>query len=200
MITILDAGISNVGSLRNMLKKIGQKVTIAQDAETLAQADRLILPGVGAFDAGIKRLQESGLTETLNDLAHRRAIPILGVCLGMHLMCRSSEEGSMPGLNFFDADVKEIKATNDLKVPHMGWNKTTPITDHKLMQGDNNIRFYYVHSFHVACDHAQDIMATTQYGNTLTAGIAKDNIMAVQFHPEKSHRFGMQLLSNFAEV
>ncbi len=200
MITILDAGISNIGSLQNMLKKIGEKVIVTRDIEVLSKAERLILPGVGAFDAGIQRLHDAGVIDTLNDLAYRRAIPILGICLGMHLMCRSSEEGTLKGLGFFDADVKKINTGNTLKVPHMGWNNTHPCNDHPLMHSDDKMRFYYVHSFHPHCDHQGDRIATARYGQDLTVGLAKDNLMAVQFHPEKSHRFGMRLLSNFAKI
>lgn len=200
MITILDAGISNVGSLQNMLKKIGQKVVIARDTETLARAERLILPGVGAFDTAMTRLDEGGYIDVLRDLAMNRKIPILGICLGMHLMCRKSEEGTKDGLCFFDADVKKIEPLNGLKVPHMGWNTTQIKSDHALMHGDDDMRFYFVHSFHTCPDDAHDCVAIAPYGQDLCAVIARHNLMAVQFHPEKSHRFGMRLLSNFTEV
>jgi len=203
LITIVDYGVGNLGSIINMLKKVGVKAGIASDPALLKQAEKLILPGVGAFDAGMKKLMDTGLAELLNELVLEKKIPVLGLCLGMQLMTKRSAEGAEAGLGWLDAETIRFKfgAENaHLKVPHMGWNTLEIRRPHPLVaELGAEARFYFVHSYHVVCAEEDDVVAYTDYGYPLAAVISKDNIMGAQFHPEKSHKFGMQLLKNFAE-
>jgi len=203
MIVIVDYGLGNIGSIVNMFKKAGVAATISSDPAVIEKADKLILPGVGAFDAGMKNLETRGLIPLLNFRVLEQQTPILGVCLGMQLLCKWSEEGQLPGLGWLDAEVVRFKFdsnSGDLKIPHMGWNTLTAHTPHPLfadLEAEN--RFYFVHSYHVVCADQSNVLAQTNYGFDFTAAVVKDNIMGVQFHPEKSHKFGMRLLKNFAD-
>jgi len=204
MIVIIDYGLGNLGSVANMLKKIGVQAVVSSDPVVIASADKLILPGVGSFDTGMKNLKERGLLSLLNDRVLNDKISILGVCLGMQLLGKRSEEGLLPGLNWLDAETIRFKFEDDkanLKIPHMGWNTLNVCQRHPLLAGlelDN--RFYFVHSYHVACKNPPNILAQTTYGFDFTSAVLKENIMGVQFHPEKSHKFGMRLLKNFVEA
>lgn len=204
IIAIVDYGMGNLGSVANMLKKISIKATITSDAAMISQADKLILPGVGAFDSGMKNLEERGLLPVLKTKVLDEKTPILGLCLGMQLLALRSEEGMLPGLGWLDAQVLKFNfaATNfNLKVPHMGWNNLTIRQPHSLFTDfDVDPRFYFVHSYYLDCANHQDILATTHYGFEFTSVVGKENILGVQFHPEKSHKFGMKLLQNFAEL
>jgi len=203
MIVIVDYGVGNLGSLRNMLKKIGREAVISQDPQVVGQAEKIILPGVGSFDHAIENLRSTGLVSVLNESALGRKIPVLGVCLGMQLMTGRSEEGVLPGLGWIDAETVRFRfdeSRRHLKVPHMGWNTirvrgANPLFE-EMAEGS---RFYFVHSYHVQCRAGADVLATTDYGGDFVSAFARDNIAGVQFHPEKSHRFGMRLLKNFAE-
>jgi imidazole glycerol-phosphate synthase subunit HisH len=203
MITIINYGLGNIGSLFNMLRKVGAEVIISADHEAIAKADKLVLPGVGSFDAGMERLKEKGLIPVLQKRVLEGKIPILGICLGMQLLCKRSEEGQLPGLGWLDAETVHFKFEDDnanLKVPHMGWNQIAIKQAHPLFDElESNNRFYFVHSYHVVCANPDNNLATTSYGFDFTSAIVKENIMGVQFHPEKSHKFGMRLLKNFAE-
>ena len=201
MITIVDYGMGNLGSIRNMLKKIGVDAEISSDAERVAAATKLILPGVGAFDAGMENLERSGLTAVLGERVSRAAVPILGICLGMQLMARGSAEGARPGLGWIDAEALRFQpADPSLKVPHMGWNVARPVRPSPLTEAlPDEARFYFVHSYHVRCQKPEDVLLTTPYGEAFHSGFHRGNIWGVQFHPEKSHKFGMHLLRNFAE-
>lgn len=204
MITIIDYGMGNLGSIKNMLKKIGFDATISSNIKLIKDAKKLILPGIGAFDAGMKNLDGLGLIPVLNNIVLNNKIPILGICLGMQLLTKSSEEGNIRGLGWIDAQTVRFKfdeKNNDLKVPHMGWNtvqlnKESPLFEEMFAEP----RFYFVHSYHVICNNEQDILTTTHHGYKFASSIQKDNIMGVQFHPEKSHKFGMKLLKNFVEL
>lgn len=204
MIGILEYGMGNVGSIKNMLNRISVASKLVSDPTLLANFDRLILPGVGAFDAGMTRLVQSGFRSKLDELA-QQGMPILGICLGMQLLGRGSEEGRLPGLGWIEADVVRFKvdaasATHRLKVPHMGWNVVNPISEPQLFQGlVIEPRFYFVHSFHMVCDDPSDVIASVDYGGLVTAAVRHGNIQGAQFHPEKSHKFGMKLLENFAK-
>ena len=205
MIAIIDYGLGNLGSVQNILKKIGYRDSvITSDHSTIKEAQKLILPGVGSFDNGMKKLKDLGLTVLLREEIKSKSKPILGICLGMQLMTNSSEEGVLPGLGFFDADTKKFNFTDGqlkLKIPHMGWNEVHFIADSPLLKNmEKENRFYFVHSYYVKCNDPGDVLITCNYGSEFTCGIQKDKIFGVQFHPEKSHRFGMQLMKNFVEL
>lgn len=199
MITIIDYGMGNLGSIANMIKKVGHKSIITSDIEEIKKARKLILPGVGAFDNGMKHLKDSGLIEVLNKKVLIEKTPILGICLGMQLMTNSSEEGKLAGLGWIDAQAKKF-VSDELKIPHMGWNivkhkKTSKLFD----ENGTEKRFYFVHSYCVSCNNKDDILTTTPYGHDFISSFEKENIIGVQFHPEKSHKFGMNLIRNFVE-
>ena len=202
MIVIIDYGMGNLGSIANMLKKVGAKAVVSSDAAVIERADKLVLPGVGAFDNGMKNLAERGMIPLLNAKVLQDKTPILGLCLGMQLFTRRSEEGELPGLGWLDAETVRFKfdAThNHLKIPHMGWNTLQICRSHPLFTDlDVENRFYFVHSYYVDCADAPMVLARTHYGYDFASAVAKENIVGVQFHPEKSHKFGMKLLRNFA--
>jgi glutamine amidotransferase len=201
MITIVNYGMGNLGSVLNMFKKIGVQAEIVENPAELVQASKILLPGVGSFDKAMSRIQETGFKEVLDQKALVEKVPVLGICLGMQLLTRGSEEGVLPGLGWVDADTIRFPSTQGLKVPHMGWNIVIPSAPSKLTQNlPEESRFYFVHSFRVNVDHQENSILKTQYGITFDAAIQKDNIYGAQFHPEKSHKFGMQLLRNFASL
>jgi glutamine amidotransferase len=203
IIVIIDYGLGNLGSMANMLKKASARAMISSDPAVIAQADKLILPGVGAFDTGMKNLEAHGLIPLLNAQVQEEKVPILGVCLGMQLLSRRSEEGQLTGLGWLNAETIRFKFdyTNaNIKIPHMGWNRVTVCQPHSLFSGlEAENRFYFLHSYHVVCSDPDNVLAQTTYGFDFISAVVKDNIMGVQFHPEKSHKFGMRLLKNFAE-
>lgn len=200
MVGIINYGLGNLGSIQNMLKVIGEKAVISFDPEELDKCDRYILPGVGAFDAGMKKLNESGLTDYIKKKANEKK-PILGICLGMQLLGRESEEGILPGLGLIPFDNIRFKLDDtDLKVPHMGWDIVDFKQDNPLLKGLTGIqRYYFVHSYHAQCDFNENVLMTCDYGYEFAASVVKDSIIGVQFHPEKSHNFGMSLLRNFVK-
>jgi len=206
MITVVDYGMGNLGSVLNMLRKIGSDAELTNEPARVAGASKLILPGVGAFDQGVAALERLGLARALRVAVLEHGAPILGICLGMQLLGRRSEEGVAEGLGFVEAEAIRIRNRNtgdpdrQLRVPHMGWNDVRPTRRHPLVHELDQARFYFVHSFHVVCNAESDILLETTYGDTLTAAYAHGPIMGVQFHPEKSHKFGMALLKNFAEL
>jgi glutamine amidotransferase len=201
MITIVDYGLGNLGSIQNMLRRIGVDNVVTRDVGQVARATKLILPGVGAFDAGMRNLREFGLFGVLNEKARQEKVPVLGICLGMQLMTAASEEGILPGLGWVDASVRRFSSASGRKVPHMGWRQVEARKDCGLVAGlETGARFYFVHSYFVACASPEDVLLTADYGATFDAAFAAGNIMGVQFHPEKSHRFGMRLLRNFAAL
>lgn len=201
MIAILDYGLGNLGSISNMLKVIGERPKITSDIDTIEKADGIILPGVGAFDAGMEKLNESGLADLVKSEAYKGK-PILGICLGMQLLGRSSEEGEIPGLDLIPFECKRFAFKDQaLKIPHMGWDVVDFRKEHPLLEGINDQqRYYFVHSYHAVCDHDENVLMTCDYGYEFAAAVVKDNVMGVQFHPEKSHNFGMALLSNFVKI
>jgi len=203
MIAIVDYGIGNLNSIRNMLLKIGAKCAITSSPDEIVNARKLIMPGIGAFDAGMSRLTASGLIPILNEQVLARRTPVLGICLGMQLMTRGSEEGALPGLGWVDATTRRFDRAADptLKIPHMGWNVARPAKESPLLQQcPEEPRFYFTHSYYVSCQNPQDRLLNVRHGaTTFDAGFEHGNLMGVQFHPEKSHRFGMWFLKNFAE-
>ena len=199
MIIIADYGMGNLGSVLNMFKRIGVEAQISSDLEVISRASKILLPGVGAFDTAMSRICEMGLKEILNKKALFEKVPILGICLGMQLLTNRSEEGKLPGLGWIDGEALSFKQRISLKVPHMGWNIAKATKQSCLTKGlEDDARFYFVHSYYVnAPNHS---IMQTNYEIDFESAIAKDNIFGAQFHPEKSHKYGMQLLKNFADI
>ncbi len=199
-VTIPALPIGNAAAVANMVRMCGGEAIITANPQDLLHARRVILAGVGAFDAGMCALERGGWLEYVHKIAQEGEVAILGICLGMQLMCRSSEEGVLPGLGWFDAVVKRIQPppTLGLKVPHMGWNTIRILNPHAtLAKTHDEQRFYFVHSYHVVCDNPSDAVATVSYGGDLIASIARNRLIGVQFHPEKSHRFGTEFMKRF---
>lgn len=201
MITIVDFGMGNHGAVRNMLKKLGVASRLSSKAEDIASATKLILPGVGAFDNAMQNLASLSLIEVLHQRVRHDRVPVLGICLGMQLLSHRSEEGKLPGLGWIEAETILFSLKDkfpNLKIPHMGWSEIQPQRDSPILAGlEHDARFYFVHSYHVRCNNRADVVATATYGEPFTAIVQQEHIFGAQFHPEKSHRFGLQLLSNF---
>jgi imidazole glycerol-phosphate synthase subunit HisH len=200
-IVIIDYGLGNLGSIKNMLKKIGSEAAISSSISDIQEAEKLILPGVGNFDQGMRNLEASGFLPVLKDKVIQKKTPILGICLGMQLFARKSEEGESTGLGWIDAEVVRFKFDDKerhLKIPHMGWNlveirQKNPLFEEMYPEP----RFYFVHSYHVACRKEEEVLTQTFHGYKFVSSVKKENIYGVQFHPEKSHKFGMKLLDSF---
>jgi glutamine amidotransferase len=198
MIVIVDYGLGNVGSVANMLRKAGARARVSASCADIDAADKLILPGVGHFDSGMGKLHEAGLLPALNEQVLGRGKPVLGICLGMQMMTRGSEEGSRPGLGWIDATTHRFPDLAGLRVPHMGWNTVQPENRASLFaRGGDAERFYFVHSYFVKTADPEHVAATCGYGIDFAAAFQANNIFGVQFHPEKSHWFGMTLLKRF---
>ena len=203
MIVIVDYGIGNLASVLNMFKKIGVKdVYISSDKAVIEKATKILLPGVGAFDAGMLNLEKSGLIPLLNKKVLEQKTPVLGICLGMQLLTKKSEEGVKNGLGWIDAEtVKfDFNSSLKLKIPHMGWNYIKVNKANPLIDTESKNRFYFVHSYYVKCFDETQSIATSNYGIDFTCMVNKGNIYGAQFHPEKSLKFGMKLLENFAKL
>jgi glutamine amidotransferase len=204
MIGIIDYGLGNLASIRNMLRRIGVQSVISGDRAVLQRTDALILPGVGAFDAGVSNLKDSGLWEFLNERVLQDRTPVLGICLGVQLLTEGSDEGQLSGLGWIKGrtiafDRSRLKPED--KIPNMGWRdiqitRATALTDNLPLEP----RFYCVHSFHLSCQDPADEIISCEHGYSITVGVQRDNIWGVQFHPEKSHKFGMKLLENFSKL
>ncbi|HUP59823.1 MAG TPA: imidazole glycerol phosphate synthase subunit HisH [Thermoanaerobaculia bacterium] len=203
MIVIVDYGMGNLGSILNMLRKIGAKATISRERAEIEAADKLVLPGVGAFDAAMRQLNESGLKDVLDEMVLVRRKPAIGLCLGMQLLTEGSEEGGLAGLGWIKGVTKRFRFPAELahlKVPHMGWNSVRTADGKRIVQDlYEPSRFYFVHSYYVALADPADAAAWTHYGHDFVSIVEKEHIMGTQFHPEKSHKFGLRLLRNFAE-
>ena len=200
MLTIVDYGVGNLTSILNMMTKGGEKVRISGDHDYIADATKLLLPGMGHFDNCMQRLHSSGLLPILKRKVFIDKIPVLGICVGLQMFMNSSEEGNEPGLGWVNGRTirfKTEKIGNLLKIPNMGWLDVIPVKSSPLLEGLEGSRFYFAHTFHVEPEDKDDILLMAEYGYRFTAGVEKDNIIGVQFHPEKSHRFGMKLLTNF---
>ncbi len=202
MVTIVDYGLGNLASIQNMIKKIGGNSVISSSVDQINDAKKLILPGVGHFEKGMENLNKSGLIPTLNNLVLEKKIPILGICLGMQLMTSKSEEGNVAGLNWIKADTTKFNLNSTkFKIPHMGWSNVNFKQDEVIAENlYQKARFYFVHSYFVQCANQEDVLGETIYEFPFHSAVKKDNIIGVQFHPEKSHKFGMQLLNNFLNI
>ena len=204
MIGIIYYGSGNVQAIATIYKNININYQVISKPEDLDKADKLILPGVGAFDATMQKLIDSGLKDKLNELVLDKKVPILGICVGLQVMGYKSDEGKLPGLGWIAGKVSrfdETKIKFKPKLPHMGWNTINDVQNHKLFEGiDHDFGFYFVHSFYFACEKEQNILTTSNYGVEFTSSIYANHIFGTQFHPEKSHGNGVQLFKNFAEL
>ncbi len=202
MIKIINYGSGNVQAIANIYKRLNINYSIADKPEDLHSATKMILPGVGAFDYTMSQLIESGFKKQLNSLVLKKKIPILGICVGMQIMAKKSEEGKLEGLNWISATVKKIDTadfTHKPYWPHMGWNSITSPVKHNLLKNINKERgFYFLHTYYFSPDHDSNILTQTNYGKTFVSAVYKDTIYGVQFHPEKSHNNGIELFRNFA--
>jgi glutamine amidotransferase len=198
-VSIVNYGIGNTGSICNMFRKLRIDAEVVSSPISLSRAKRLILPGIGAFDACMHALDSSGLRDSIHEFASTQR-PLLGICVGMQMLTLDSEEGNMPGLGLIHAHTRRFPDGAGLRIPHMGWNTIEwTATDHPLAKEfANDSRFYFVHSFRVICESAENSLAVCTYGGEFSAAIVRGNIAGVQFHPEKSHRFGLRVLGNFA--
>ena len=202
MLVIIDYGIGNVASVYNMFKKIGvSEVVVSSDIKIIEKAKKIVLPGVGAFDKGMENLENAQLIPILNKKVMEDKTPILGICLGMQLLTKQSEEGIRSGLGWIDAKTIQFKPDSSfgLKVPHMGWDYISVTRENKLLENVKQ-RFYFVHSYFVKCTYAEHSIATCNFGGDFTCSVNKENIYGTQFHPEKSLNFGMKVFENFAKL
>jgi glutamine amidotransferase len=204
MITIIDYGLGNIMAFHNVYKRLNIPAAVARAAKDLEGASRLILPGVGSFDHAMELLAASGMRERLDELVLEHRLPVLGICVGMQILARSSEEGRYKGLGWIDGAVRRLHAERpetSLRLPHMGWNDVAPVTDSVLFAGlERDARFYFLHSYYFECAGRDSVLAETDYGSAFACAVHSRNIFGVQFHPEKSHQWGTRLLRNFAEV
>ena len=202
MITIIDYGMGNLGSVFNMFKKNGVASKITSDLEEIKSATKLLLPGVGSFDKAMQRINTSGIKDVLDNKVITEKTPILGICLGMQLLTNSSEEGVEKGLGYVNASTKRFTfQDNKMKTPHMGWNLVHKSNKSKLTEGlIQESRFYFVHSYYVEVEQPKNSILKTNYGLEFDSAIQNKNIYGAQFHPEKSHKFGMKLLQNFSKI
>ncbi len=203
MIAIVDYGMGNGGSIQNMIRRIGGDAVLTSDPAVVAAAEKLILPGVGAFDKAMEHLETLGLLPVLHESVRVRGVPILGICLGMQLFSEGSDEGHRPGLGWIEGRTRRFAFPGPTppRLPHMGWNNITLTQRHPLFEGlEDDARFYFVHTYHVTCESAEDVVASSNYGIPFTSAVARGNVMGTQFHPEKSHRFGLALMRRFVEA
>lgn len=204
MITLIDYGVGNIFAFQNVYKRLNIPTKIAKTAADLEDAEKLILPGVGAFDYAMEQLNSSGMRQKLDELVLEKKIPVIGICVGMQMMGNRSDEGITDGLKWIDADIKkfdEYLIQQRTKLPHMGWNDVSPIVGHSLFEGlEQEAIFYFLHSYYFKCHNADDSIAVTDYGISFSSAVNSDNVYGIQFHPEKSHHYGEKLLHNFAKL
>lgn len=204
MISIIDYGLGNVQAFVNVYQRLDIAVNIAKSINDLRDTSKLILPGVGSFDTAMQKFNSSGLRDGVEKMVMEHKMPILGICVGMQMLANSSDEGGMPGLGWVDGKVvkfDKLKNSSNQIVPHMGWNKIEPKLNEDLFKNmDGNFRFYFLHSYFFDCLNESNVLSTTDYGFKFTSSVKKNNIYGVQFHPEKSHHFGVQLLQNFSNI
>ena len=200
-IIVVNSGIGNLASVANMIRKVGGEAKISSSPDEIQQARKLVLPGVGSFDVGINALKEHSLDAAVKAAVKENDSMVLGICLGMQLLFESSEEGDQPGLGLIQGHIRHFRLTDlKLRIPHMGWNIVKPNHPSSLFDIDDEQRFYFVHSYHADCANPEDISAFTHHGYDFVSAVERGNVMGVQFHPEKSHRFGMALFKRFIEL
>lgn len=208
-VVVVDYGVGNVASIRNMFHRLGVTCEVSRDPAVLRAAERLLLPGVGAFDAAMSTLRGHGLEPVVRAHALEKKRPLLGICLGMQMLFEGSEEGTEKGLGLVPGTVRRFPDTPGLKVPHMGWNEVQPRGEARLFRPRRDegfeelelpLAYYFVHSYFVACRDEADVACTARHGLEFCAGVERGNVYGMQFHPEKSHRYGMLALKNFAEL
>jgi glutamine amidotransferase len=204
MIAIIDYGLGNVRAFANVYHNLNIPVIIAKKGDNLKEATKMLLPGVGAFDFAMQRLNSSGMREVIDHKVLIDKIPIIGICVGMQMLARKSEEGILPGLGWIDGEVKKFILPSDsssMRIPHMGWNNIQPLHPNDLLKGmDNESRFYFLHSYYFKCSNPLDAITTTNYEGEFESAVNSNNVYGVQFHPEKSHQWGIRLLENFAKL
>jgi len=203
MIVVVDYGMGNLRSITKAFERLGLEAKVSSEKAVIKSASRLILPGVGHFANGMKNLVDLGLIETLEEKILLDKIPILGICLGMQLLTKFSEEGNIEGLGFIDANTVRFSfdtKNNHLKIPHMGWNKIIISNKDRILDNIKSTYFYFVHSYHVVCNNKEDVLTTTSFGYQFDSSLKRDNIYGMQFHPEKSHSSGLKLLENFSKI
>jgi glutamine amidotransferase len=203
MIKIVDYGVGNIRALLNAYKRLNIYVSAGSTAEDLRGASKLILPGVGAFDNAMELLERSGLRDALDEMVLRQGVPVLGVCVGMQMLAHSSDEGCQPGLGWIPGRVRALKGLGGegMMLPHLGWNDVRPVSPSRLFkQLESDARFYFLHSYYMECERQGDVAAVCHYGSDFACAVSTGSIHGVQFHPEKSHHYGTQLLKNFAEL
>ena len=204
MMTIVNYGLGNIKAFINVYSQLHIPVAIATKAGDIEKATKIILPGVGAFDHALQRLDQLDMRHILDEMVLHRKVPVLGVCVGMQILAYSSEEGNLPGLGWIDGVVKRFKFSSlkeQLNVPHMGWNDVKPLKINGLFNGlHNEARFYFLHSYYFHCQKNKDIVAVTDYGGEFACAVNSGHVFGIQFHPEKSHHWGIRLLDNFAKI
>ena len=204
MITIIDYGVGNVFAFQNVFKRLSIPSKIAKCENDLMGSSKLILPGVGHFDYAMSQLNNSGMRDRLDELVLKEKIPVIGICVGMQMMAKKSDEGTLDGLRWIDAYVKkfdEATINHHTKLPHMGWNDVKPNENHPLFKGlEQEAIFYFLHSFYFKCSNQENSISKTDYGINFSSSVQHDNIYGIQFHPEKSHSYGESLLKNFANL
>jgi len=204
MITIIDYGLGNIRAFVNVYNRLNIKTKIAHTFEDLQDVSKIILPGVGAYDQAMTLLNASGMRDKLEMLVIEQKVPVIGICVGMQILSKSSEEGSLPGLGWIDGVVKKFDPNTipyKTRLPHMGWNTISPRNENLLLKGFSDVtRFYFLHSYYFECKEINDVIATSEYGNKFISAVNHENIYGIQFHPEKSHFNGVNLLHNFANL
>lgn len=204
MIAIIDYGVGNIRAFTNIYRQLDIPIKIARKVDDLTYVSKIILPGVGAFDHAMEQLEQSGIRQRLDELVIQNKVPVVGICVGMQMLAHSSDEGKLPGLGWIDASVKKFdvsKINCSTHLPHMGWNDINPVKENGILKGlEKDAKFYFLHSYYFHCNDPLNTIATTDYGIEFSCAVNKNNIYGVQFHPEKSHEYGIQLLKNFAKL